>query len=46
MIQFIITIYNMEKRELLRSQLMDFFQKEQNNLIEEPLIIIKKQIYL
>ena len=46
MIQFILTIYNMEKRELLRSQLMDFFQKEKNNLIEEPLIIIKKPKFI
>ena len=46
MIEFISTIYNMEKRELLRSQLIEFFKKENNNLIEEPLIIIKKPKFI
>ena len=46
MIEFITTIYKMEKRELLRNQLIEFFQKENNNLIEEPLIIIKKPKFI
>ena len=46
MVEFLVTLYNMEKRELLRDQIFKFFKKEANNLIEEPLksIIPKPKI--
>ena len=46
MVEFLVTLYNMEKRELLRDQIFKFFKKEAHNLIEEPLksIIPKPKI--
>ena len=43
MAEFLVTLYNIEKRELLRDQIFIFFKKEANNFIEEPLksIILK-----
>ena len=46
MIEFLVTIYNMEKRELLRYQMFDFFKNEANNIFEEPKKVKKKPKYL
>ena len=46
MIEFLVTIYNMEKRELLRYQMFDFFKNEAKNIVEEPKKTKKKPKYL
>ena len=41
-LEFLITIKHIEKRELLRSQMSDFFKTEAEKIIEEPKFIMKK----
>ena len=42
MIEFLVTIYNMEKRELLRYQMFDFFKSEADKIYDEPKKVEKK----
>ena len=46
MIEFLVTIYNMEKRELLRYQMFDFFKNEAQNIYDEPKKVKKKPKFL
>ena len=41
-VEFIISIYNMEKREFLRLQLIEFFKKEEKNVKEVEVKNVKK----
>ena len=45
MYHFLLSIYNMEKRELLRYQMFDFFKVEAEKIYEEPKKIKKKPKY-
>ena len=42
MIEFLLSIYNMEKRELLRYQMFDFFKSEADKIYDEPKKVEKK----
>ena len=42
MIEFLLSIYNMEKRELLRYQMFDFFKGEADKIYDEPKKVEKK----
>ena len=43
MIEFLSTIYNMEKRELLRNKLIEFFKKESQNIFDKPKNVLSKK---
>ena len=45
MIEFLVSIYNMEKRELLRYQMFDFFKSEADKIYDEPKKVEKKPKY-
>ena len=46
MLEFLLSIYNMEKRELLRNQMFDFFKVEAQKIYDEPKVINQKPNYL